>query len=73
MAPKRTSTSLIPARTQASIRKLVTDSVATALEAQAANMENVDNTNRNTKPREDPAVRKCSYKEFVSCKPFNFK
>nr|GEZ28469.1 hypothetical protein [Tanacetum cinerariifolium] len=38
-----------PAMTQASIRKLVADSVATALEAQAATMENADNTNRNTR------------------------
>ncbi|GJW21624.1 reverse transcriptase domain-containing protein [Tanacetum coccineum] len=38
----------------AAIRKLVADSVAAALEAQAANMANADNTNRNPKPREDP-------------------
>ncbi|GKC99430.1 reverse transcriptase domain-containing protein [Tanacetum coccineum] len=35
MAPKRTSTSAAPAMTQAAIRKLVVDSVAAALEAQA--------------------------------------
>nr|GEU68943.1 putative reverse transcriptase domain-containing protein [Tanacetum cinerariifolium] len=73
MAPKRTSTSAVPAMTQASIRKLVTDSVTVALEAQAANMENDDNTTRNTEPREAPVTRKCSYKEFMSCQPFNFK
>nr|GFC74016.1 reverse transcriptase domain-containing protein [Tanacetum cinerariifolium] len=49
------------------------DSITTALEAQAANMENADNTNRNPKPREAPVARKCSYKEFMSCQPFNFK
>ncbi|GJU27188.1 hypothetical protein Tco_1165809 [Tanacetum coccineum] len=38
--PKRTSTSEAPAMTQAAIKKLVIDSVATALEAQAANMAN---------------------------------
>ncbi|GKC41435.1 hypothetical protein Tco_1059157 [Tanacetum coccineum] len=48
MAPKRTSTSVAPAMTQAAIRKLVADSVAAALEAQAATMANADNTNRNT-------------------------
>ncbi|GJX28044.1 putative reverse transcriptase domain-containing protein [Tanacetum coccineum] len=48
MAPKRTSTSAAPAMTQAAIRKLVADSVAAALEAQAATMANADNTNRNT-------------------------
>nr|GFB79425.1 reverse transcriptase domain-containing protein [Tanacetum cinerariifolium]GFB84632.1 reverse transcriptase domain-containing protein [Tanacetum cinerariifolium] len=73
MAPKRTSTSAAPAITQATIRKLVADSVAAALEAQAATMENTDNTNRNTGPRETPVARKYSYKEFMSCQPFNFK
>nr|GEY62338.1 hypothetical protein [Tanacetum cinerariifolium] len=43
-----TSTYAAPAMTKAAIRQLVADSVATALEAQAANMENTDNTNRNT-------------------------
>ncbi|GKD97095.1 hypothetical protein Tco_1380992 [Tanacetum coccineum] len=52
MAPKRTSTSAVPAMTQAAIKKLVVDSVAAALEAQAATMANDDNTNRNTEPRE---------------------
>nr|GEV67743.1 reverse transcriptase domain-containing protein [Tanacetum cinerariifolium] len=36
MAPKRTSTSVVPAMTQAAIRKLVFDSVVAALKAQAA-------------------------------------
>ncbi|GJS63448.1 hypothetical protein Tco_0678012 [Tanacetum coccineum] len=57
----------------AAIRKLVADSVAAALEAQTATMENADNTNRNTGPRETPIAIKCSYKEFISCEPFNFK
>ncbi|GJW93243.1 reverse transcriptase domain-containing protein [Tanacetum coccineum] len=38
MPPKRTSTSEAPAMTQAAIKKLVADSVFTALEAQATNM-----------------------------------
>ncbi|GKD43576.1 reverse transcriptase domain-containing protein [Tanacetum coccineum] len=38
MPPKRTSTSNIPAMTQAAIRKLVAGSVTTALEAQVATM-----------------------------------
>nr|GFB10162.1 reverse transcriptase domain-containing protein [Tanacetum cinerariifolium] len=58
---------------QAAIRKLVANSVAAALEAQAATMANTDNTNRNIGPRETPVARKCSYKEFMSCQPFNFK
>ncbi|GKD67427.1 reverse transcriptase domain-containing protein [Tanacetum coccineum] len=49
------------------------DSVVAALEAQAATMANTDNTNRNTGQRETPVARKCSYKEFMSCQPFNFK
>ncbi|GJZ19039.1 reverse transcriptase domain-containing protein [Tanacetum coccineum] len=70
MPPKRTSTSEAPAMTQAAIKKLVADSVSVTLEAQAANMENTDNT---TKPREAPVARQCSYKEFMSCQPINFK
>nr|GEV36345.1 reverse transcriptase domain-containing protein [Tanacetum cinerariifolium] len=73
MAPKRISTSAAPAMTQVAIRKLVDDSVAAALEAQAATMVNTDNTNRNTRQRETLVERKCSYKEFMSCQPFNFK
>ncbi|GKC71930.1 hypothetical protein Tco_1117813, partial [Tanacetum coccineum] len=73
MPPKRTSTCEAPAMTQDAIRKLVADSVATTLEAQAATMANADNNNRNTEEREAPVARKCSYKEFMSCQPFNFK
>ncbi|GJR16978.1 hypothetical protein Tco_0965505 [Tanacetum coccineum] len=64
------STSEAPAMTQAAIRKIVADSVTTALEVQAANMANTDNT---TRPREAPIARQCSYKEFMSCQPINFK
>ncbi|GJS94272.1 hypothetical protein Tco_0801240 [Tanacetum coccineum] len=64
------STSEASTMTQAAIRKLVADSVTTALEAQTANMANTDNT---TRPREDPVARQCSYKEFMSCQPINFK
>ncbi|GJR73797.1 putative nucleotidyltransferase, ribonuclease H [Tanacetum coccineum] len=64
------STSKAPAMTQAAIRKLVADSVTAALEAQSANMANTDNT---TRPREAPVARHCSYKEFMSCQPINFK
>nr|GEX12894.1 reverse transcriptase domain-containing protein [Tanacetum cinerariifolium] len=67
--PKRTSTSEAPAMTQAAIKKLVADSVFVALEAQAANMANTDNT---TRPRETPVARKFTYKEFMSCQPFYF-
>nr|GEV74664.1 hypothetical protein [Tanacetum cinerariifolium] len=73
MAPKRTSTSAAPAMTQASIRKLIADSVATALEAPAATMENTNNTNRNVRQRETHVAKKCSYKEFMRCQPLNLK
>nr|GEZ41019.1 reverse transcriptase domain-containing protein [Tanacetum cinerariifolium] len=54
-------------------KQLVANSITTALEAQAANLANADNTNRNHEPREAHVARKCSYKEFMSCQPFNFK
>ncbi|GKE81746.1 hypothetical protein Tco_1551746 [Tanacetum coccineum] len=73
MPPKRTSTSEAPTMTQAAIKKLVAGSVFVALEVQAANMANADNTNRNTGEREALVARKCRYKEFMSCQPFNFK
>nr|GEV60417.1 reverse transcriptase domain-containing protein [Tanacetum cinerariifolium] len=62
-----------PAMNQAAIKQLVVDSVAVALEAQAANMTNADNTNRNPGLREAHVAIKCSYKEFMSCQPSNFK
>ncbi|GJV94126.1 putative reverse transcriptase domain-containing protein [Tanacetum coccineum] len=64
------STSEAPAITQAAIRKLVAHSVSAALEAQAANMVNTNNT---TRPIEASVARQCSYKEFMSCQPINFK
>nr|GEU48850.1 putative reverse transcriptase domain-containing protein [Tanacetum cinerariifolium] len=78
MTPKRNSTSTTsasdaPAMNQAAIRQLVVDSVAVALEAQAANIANADNTNINPEPREALVARKCSYTEFMSCQHFNFK
>ncbi|GKD26860.1 hypothetical protein Tco_1233074, partial [Tanacetum coccineum] len=70
MPPKRTSTSEASAMTQAAIKKLVDDSVSATLEAQAANMANTNNT---TRPREASVARQCSYKEFMSCQPIDFK
>ncbi|GJT77204.1 hypothetical protein Tco_1043929 [Tanacetum coccineum] len=70
--PKRKSTSEAPVMTQAAIRKLVADSVAAALEAQAATMANTNNPNRNTGPTRTPVARKGNYKEFISCQPFYF-
>ncbi|GJR07888.1 hypothetical protein Tco_0790540 [Tanacetum coccineum] len=73
MPPKRTSTSEAPTITHVAIKKLVADSVSVALEAQAATMANVNNANRNNREREALAARKCSYKQFMSCQPINFK
>ncbi|GJZ66642.1 reverse transcriptase domain-containing protein [Tanacetum coccineum] len=56
MAPKRKSTSVAPAMTQATIRKLVSHSVVVALEAQATTMANAGNTNRNTQEGTEGAV-----------------
>nr|GEV47553.1 reverse transcriptase domain-containing protein [Tanacetum cinerariifolium] len=58
MPPKRTSTSASPVMNQAAIQQLVIDSIAAALEAQAANMANTNNTNRNTGTSITPVARK---------------
>nr|GEZ70796.1 reverse transcriptase domain-containing protein [Tanacetum cinerariifolium] len=68
----KTSTSTAPAMTQAAIKQLVADSVAATLKAQAATLENTNNTNKNSEPRVTPVARKCTYKEFMSCQPFYF-
>ncbi|GJS14799.1 reverse transcriptase domain-containing protein [Tanacetum coccineum] len=52
--------------------KTFVDSVAAALEAQAATIASTDNPNRNTGPRETHVARKCTNKEFMSCQPFYF-
>ncbi|GJV61654.1 hypothetical protein Tco_1467754 [Tanacetum coccineum] len=44
--------------TQDAIRQLVADSVAATLEAQAANMESTDNTNKNTRTSGTQVARK---------------
>ncbi|GJS06767.1 hypothetical protein Tco_0363563 [Tanacetum coccineum] len=64
MPSKRTSTYEASAMTHDAIRKLVADSVATALEAQA--------NNPNSGPRKTPVARKCTYEKFMSCQPFYF-
>ncbi|GJU58277.1 DNA/RNA polymerases superfamily protein [Tanacetum coccineum] len=55
MPPKRTSTSEASAMTHAAIRKLVANSVATALEAQDATMASTNNPNSG--PRKTPVAR----------------
>nr|GEY08594.1 hypothetical protein [Tanacetum cinerariifolium] len=84
MPPKKTSTSEASAMTQVAIRKLVANSVATALEAQAIMMASTNNPNRNSGPRKTPiarknsgprktpVARKCTYEKFISFQPFYF-
>nr|GEU78425.1 reverse transcriptase domain-containing protein [Tanacetum cinerariifolium] len=67
MPPKRSSTSKASTMSQAAIRKLVTDSVATALETQTTTMAEADNS-----IREIPVAKRGNYKEFTSCQPFYF-
>ncbi|GJR98398.1 hypothetical protein Tco_0270572 [Tanacetum coccineum] len=71
MPPKRMSTSEAPAMTQATIRKLVIDSVVVALEAQAATIASTSNPYRNTGPTR-PVAKMGNYKEFISCQTFYF-
>ncbi|GKB45656.1 hypothetical protein Tco_0896409 [Tanacetum coccineum] len=72
MSPKRTSTSETPTITLAAIQQLIANSIATALETQAAAMENANNPNRNTGTREIPIAKRGNYKEFINCQPFYF-
>ncbi|GKD50218.1 reverse transcriptase domain-containing protein [Tanacetum coccineum] len=72
MPPKRASTSKAPAITQDAIRKLVVDSVTSALEAQPTTMASASNPDRNTGPTRNPAMKMGNYKEFISCQPFYF-
>nr|GEW08690.1 reverse transcriptase domain-containing protein [Tanacetum cinerariifolium] len=72
MPPKRVSTSTAPAMTQATIWQLISDGIATTLEALAATMENINNPNRNLGSRETPVAKTGKYKEFISYQPFYF-
>nr|GEY53597.1 reverse transcriptase domain-containing protein [Tanacetum cinerariifolium] len=67
MPPKRSSTSEASTMSQASIRKLVADSVAAALETQTATMAEADNS-----IREILIAKRGNYKEFITCQPFYF-
>nr|GEZ68648.1 reverse transcriptase domain-containing protein [Tanacetum cinerariifolium] len=67
MPPKRSSTSKESTMSQATIRKLVADSVAAALETQTATMAEADNSISKI-----PVAKRGNYKEFISCQPFYF-
>nr|GFB69073.1 reverse transcriptase domain-containing protein [Tanacetum cinerariifolium] len=72
MPPKRSSTSEASTMSQATIRKLVADSIVAALETQTVTMAEADNPIRNTRPREIHVAKSGNYKEFISCQPFYF-
>ena len=70
---RKTTTTPKPAMSQAAIRKLIADSVAAALEDQAATMARSGNATRNNGESEAATARKCTYKDFMNCKPTYFK
>ncbi|GKA80847.1 hypothetical protein Tco_0787539 [Tanacetum coccineum] len=72
MPPKRASITEAPAMTQDAIRKLVADSVTSALEAQVCNIGNASNPTGTQVPTRTPVVKTGNYKEFISCQPFYF-
>nr|GEV04975.1 putative reverse transcriptase domain-containing protein [Tanacetum cinerariifolium] len=61
MPPKRSSTSEASTMSQATIRKLVADSIAAALETQTTTMAEADNPIRNTRPREIHVAKKVAF------------
>nr|GFA64344.1 hypothetical protein [Tanacetum cinerariifolium] len=67
MPPKRLLASEASTMSQATIRKLVADSVGAALETQTVIMAEADNS-----IREIPVAKRGNYKEFISCQPFYF-
>nr|GEV49946.1 hypothetical protein [Tanacetum cinerariifolium] len=72
MPPKRVSTSTAPAMTQVTIRQLIYDGIAAALETLAATMANTNNPNKNLRSTETHVAKRGNYKEFISCRPFYF-
>ncbi|GJV30557.1 reverse transcriptase domain-containing protein [Tanacetum coccineum] len=69
MTQKRMSTSEAPAITQVAIKKLVSDSVSTALEAQAANMANTNIGPRKASVRKALLVSSAGLKELNQYSP----
>nr|GEW06848.1 hypothetical protein [Tanacetum cinerariifolium] len=67
MSPKRSSTSKASTMSQATIRKLVADSIAAARETKIATMAEAGNS-----IREIPVAKRGNYKEIISCQPFYF-
>nr|GEX09760.1 hypothetical protein [Tanacetum cinerariifolium] len=62
--PKRTSTSATPAMTKATIRQLITEGVAVALEAQDAPMENIPP--KRTSTSATPAMTEATIRQLIT-------
>ena len=71
--PRKTTETPEPAMSQDAIRRLIADSVAAALEDQAATMACSGSTTRHNGESEAATARKCTYKDFMNCKPTFFK
>nr|GEY18828.1 reverse transcriptase domain-containing protein [Tanacetum cinerariifolium] len=57
----------------ASMKELLDSSAGLSVLNQSFPVATVPKTARNPKPIEAHVARKCSYKEFMRCQPFNFK
>jgi hypothetical protein len=78
MAPRKKATTTTPTTpttpmTPADIQKLIAESIAAALGEQAAAMACSSSTNRPNGEGETSGTRKCTYKDFMACKPNYFK
>ncbi|GKE12056.1 hypothetical protein Tco_1415607 [Tanacetum coccineum] len=72
MPPKRTTTLM----TDAAIKALIAQGVATALaeyEANRGNGNGDDNHDSRSDRRTERATRECTYSDFLKCQPLNFK
>ena len=75
MAPRKKTTTPTPTTplTPAAIQKLIADNIAAVLGEQAAAMARSSSTNRPNGEGETSGTRKCSYQDFMACKPTYFK
>ena len=71
MAPRKKGTATPAApMNQAVVQRMVADGIAAAMEQQAARSSS---NNRPNGEGETPGTRKCTYKDFMACKPSYFK
>nr|GEX59296.1 hypothetical protein [Tanacetum cinerariifolium] len=72
MPPKRTTTPM----TDVAIKALIAQGVATALSEYEANRgsgNSNDSHDSGSNRRTERAARECTYNEFLTCQPLNFK